>query len=191
MRNAVQAATRSTSEYWESRGNHWNTPAAVLDRVRELAPIALDPCSNPTSIVRAAVEYSAHRGEDGLEESWRGRGLVFVNPPYGRNLLDLWCEKAAREFPPGPLDGDELVMLLPSSTDTRWFHRHARRADVLCMWGPGRVRFVGAPGKFGPTFGSVLLYRGERPARFVEVFAPVGWCIGAGQADGSPSTKGE
>ena len=47
------------------------------------------------------------------------RNAVYVNPPYtSRNIVD-WIKKAREE---SVKHGITIVMLLPSRTDTRWFH---------------------------------------------------------------------
>ena len=66
-----------------SAWSHWTTPDNVLERVRRLGPIGLDPCGNPEDHVQAALSWHGphakdveHRG-DGLQEGWLGYGLVF------------------------------------------------------------------------------------------------------------------
>lgn len=64
---------------------------------------------------------------------------MFCNPPYGRNIGE-WCEKAYTESQkPGAL----VVMLIPSRTDTRWFHDW--------VYGKAELRFVKGRLKFGDS----------------------------------------
>jgi len=64
--------------------NQWdfNTPPELLEQVRQLDArgIGLDPCSNAYSLVDARTAWDG-TGQDGLIPSWRGHGLVFMNPP--------------------------------------------------------------------------------------------------------------
>ena len=148
----------------------WNTPANLFALVRQLGPIGLDPCSNAGSIVGAKVEWRLDHGQDGLALPWTGHGLVYVNPPYGAGIID-WVEKGAGEFTNGITGEDELVMLLPARTDTRWFQRWAAQADAICFL-RGRLRFLGAPSS--APFPSCVAYWGPRVTRFIKTFAPEG-----------------
>ncbi len=149
-----------------ARGS-WNTPSEVLDLVRKVAPIGLDPCSNPDSIVRAETEWS-QPGVNGLLHPWRSQGLVFVNPEYGRKI-GAWTERCA-EFGKEDLIGDELIALLPCRTDAKWF-RDVWTADAICFW-RGRLKFLGAPSS--APFPSCIAYWGQNPFLFAQVFSAAG-----------------
>jgi hypothetical protein len=98
----------------------WNTPARVVDVVREVAggEIGCDPCSNATSIVGARVEYRLDRNQNGLELPWSS--LTYINPPYGREI-GAWTMRAHHLAPsPAPF---------PSA---------------LVYWGTWRERFASA-----------------------------------------------
>jgi site-specific DNA-methyltransferase (adenine-specific) len=172
----------STALLSSKRGD-WLTPPAFLGLVRQLGPIALDPCSAAESVVAAKIEwqrgdYLPTRDVDGLVASWRcaleGQppGIVYVNPPYGR-AVGAWIEKAVAESRPDNLGHTscEILMLLPARCDTRWF---PWSASGLCFW-RGRLTFVGAEAP--APFPSVLAYWGPRTGRFREVFAPHGAII--------------
>ena len=47
-----------------------------------------------------------------------------MNPPYSD--VKLWMKKAYEES----LKGATVVCLVPSRTDTRWFHQYALKGDV-------------------------------------------------------------
>jgi phage N-6-adenine-methyltransferase len=148
----------------------WCTPPEVLELVRRLGPIGLDPCSNGRSVVRAPVEWRGKPGVDGLAQSWVGHGLVYCNPPYGR-AIKVWMQKCATE---GAL-GAEIIALIPARTDTKWWHESVvEGADSVCFW-RGRIAFLGATQ--GAPFPSALIYYGPRPADFGAIFASVGWAL--------------
>jgi hypothetical protein len=171
---------------FSSEFDDWNTPACVLERVRRVAPIGLDPCSNAQSIVRALVEFRLARGEDGLARVWDGYGLVFVNPPYG-DALPMWAKKIAREAHATV----EIITLVPHRTDTEWYRTMARGCSAKCEW-HGRLvhprgaadsaqaslfggAAVAAPEKSGTApFPSVVLYHGRRAPAFVKAFSDAG-----------------
>ena len=136
----------------------------LLERVRAVAPIGLDPCSNAESIVNAAMSYDIT--EDGLTKTWANWGLVYVNPPYGREITH-WIAKCVVEA----YKGVEIVALVPARTDTRWFQDLALKADQVLLM-RGRVRFMGAD--HSAPFPSAVLYWGKDVNRFVNAFEGLG-----------------
>jgi len=152
VRTRVLTSSDSTSH---------NTPPVVLRMLRAFGRIALDPCSNATSIVRARVEWT--KEDDGLPRSWVAPGLVFVNPPFG-DELPTWIDKMIAEA----ARGAEIVALVPARTDTKWFERVTAVADVG-FW-KGRLKFGNA--KNAAPFAVALLYFGPRRALFRRVVKP-------------------
>lgn len=151
-----------------SKASDWRTPDNVLDLVRHVGHIVLDPATDEDNPVGA----THHLWSGGLEFPWGTyRGLVYCNPPYGR-ALPAWAQKIASE---GSL-GTEVVALLPARTDTRWWQDHVVTAHALCFW-RGRLRFVGAPAS--APFPSAVAYWGHRRGRFCGVFSPHGWVTSA------------
>lgn len=71
---------------------------------------------------------------DGLSLSWQGE-RVYCNPPYDRSLSRWVAKGCAKE---GPL----VVMLLPVSTSTRWFHDYIWDATWQCPRPGVEVRFL-------------------------------------------------
>lgn len=155
----------------EIPSDQWCTPAWVLDLVRRLGPIELDPCGNARSIVGARREFRLERGEDGLARRWGGGAglLVFTNPPYSRGNLGRWMAKCREEA----ADGAEVIALVPADTSTRWWHEEVRRAAAFSLL-KRRVRFLGAVNG-SPKFGSALVYWGPRPEAFREAMRSDGW----------------
>ena len=142
----------------------WQTPDEVLDLVRSVGPIGYDPCTTPDNPTGA--RWVSAPPLDGLTSRWGLWELIYVNPPYGREL-PKWTAKCAREG----TAGSEIILLVPARTDTVWFHRDIRQAHRVCFW-KGRMRFKGAASS--APFPSLLAYWGQRPERFTEVFASRG-----------------
>lgn len=144
----------------------WQTPESFLERVRRVGPIALDPCTsadNPTD----AINFFTER-DDGLSLSWdvgnwyaKG-GVCFVNPPYGRSLA-AWADKILAEATLGA----EIIVLVPSRTDTKWWQALHSESDDTLLW-RGRLKFKGATA--GAPFPSAVFYFGPNWERFQEVF---------------------
>lgn len=137
----------------------WYTPPWIIERVSALLGADyFDPCP-----AREGAPISVN----GLDITWRGR--VFCNPPYGRGIAP-WVRKAVTE----PVD--ELVLLVPASTDTSWFQ--PLFSHTLCFIA-GRLYFHKPGGKDRPgetrtPHASVLVYRGERIEQFADTFADAG-----------------
>ena len=113
----------------------WATPQDLYAKLDAEFGFTLDPC--PMDDAERIMEH------DGLARLWDGE-RVFCNPPYGRNVW-RWLDKAR--------EADVAVFLLPSRTDTAWFHDYALGADEV-RFVRGRLRFGGA----GPApFPSVIL----------------------------------
>jgi phage N-6-adenine-methyltransferase len=123
-----------------SRGRtDWETPEAVFAAYQRVYALDLDVCATAET---AKCERWYGQEQDGLRQSWDGR--VWCNPPYGREITD-WV-KRARWSVQRAGTADLAVMLLPSRTDTRWFHEHLyRQPGVSLDFIPGRLRFEGAP----------------------------------------------
>ncbi len=142
----------------------WQTPDAVLDLVRAVGPIVLDPCTAEENPVRAKHHYTEDL--DGLLMPWSlVPGLVFVNPPYGR-ALPKWAHKACVE---ALLKGVEIITLTPARTDTRWFTSLVEGCTTVAFW-RGRMTFKGAPAP--APFPTCLTYFGPNGTLFSDVFAP-------------------
>lgn len=104
----------------------WKTPKVLYDKLDSEFHFDFDPCpTNPKF--------------DGLSIPWKS--CNFVNPPYGREL-PKWVEKGFKEWQ----SGKTVVFLIPSRTDTRWWH------DYI-MWSKD-IRFIKGRLKFDDMKGS-------------------------------------
>jgi hypothetical protein len=165
-----------------SAKSDWQTPSHVLELVRRVAPIALDPCTtvdNPVGamewaipVVRMEMPEGAHI--DGLSFDWatvaaRLGGLIYCNPPYGRDVFE-WTRRCCV----AGCCGADVIALLPARTDTKWWHYDCipgATASAVCFW-RGRLTFVGAPAP--APFPSALVYWGQNKYRFASVFKEYG-----------------
>lgn len=160
-----------------STKHDWMTPSVVLERVRMVAPIALDPCTtedNPTGAKLAFYPPTY----DGLSVGWAGpaiavAGLTYVNPPYGREI-GAWVDGCVEAAAPYDLSGHEfhpeIIALVPARVDTAWYRRCVETAQAIRFWN-GRLTFKGAP--HPAPFPSALIYWGDRARRFHRAFADV------------------
>jgi site-specific DNA-methyltransferase (adenine-specific) len=124
------------SALFSSATGKWATPRELYSELDAEFGFTLDPC--PMDDAERIMDT------DGLARSWSGH-RVFCNPPYGREVW-RWLDKAR--------EADVAVFLLPSRTDTQWFHDYALKADDI-RFVRGRLRFGEA--KAGAPFPSVIL----------------------------------
>lgn len=143
----------------------WRTPPEFFARVaRRYGPFDLDAAATIDNRLCAAWfgPYSP-LGEDALTTSWAIVDDVvtraWCNPPNSLNAE--FVAKAAEEAQAGRA---QTTLLLPSTTDVRWWHRYiwqetGPRAGVLVEFLSPRVRFLRPDGlpSGQPNFGSVLV----------------------------------
>jgi site-specific DNA-methyltransferase (adenine-specific) len=118
----------------------WQTPKAVYQVLDAEFRFDFDPCP-------LAPDF------DGLTAEWGQSN--FVNPPYG-NHLPKWVTKAHTEA----TKGKTVVLLIPSRTDTRWWHEHIMAADEI-RYIKGRLTFQGAQHP-APFPSCIVIWRAKR-----------------------------
>ena len=111
--------SNNTVHFTATRDN-WKTPKAFYEKLNEEFGFVFDPCPpNPQF--------------DGLEVQWGN--CNFVNPPYG-NIIGKWLEKGVEQQQLGKTS----VFLIPSRTDTRWWHNFVMTANEI-RFIKGRLHF--------------------------------------------------
>jgi transcriptional regulator with XRE-family HTH domain len=138
-----------------SSGHHgWETPAELGALLSEaVGGFDLDPCAGSTNsrVARVKARVLLTVNDDGLNSKWFG--TTFCNPPYGRSL-PRWIQKCATEGERGV----NVLALIPSRTDTRYWHDHvAGRADIWML--KGRLRF--GDGSCPSPFPSAIVLWGD------------------------------
>lgn len=111
----------------------WATPQAFFDNLNTEFGFTLDPCAAPETA--KCLEFFTPL-DDGLNKTWAPH-RCFMNPPYGREI-GKWMRKAYEES----LKGALVVCLVPSRTDTAWWHDYAIKGEVRFL--RGRLKFEGA-----------------------------------------------
>lgn len=150
------------------------TPAWLWAVIGSIAPIALDPCSNPWA-QPAPARLDRDSRPDGLAADWAelanvpigARGLVYVNPPYARGHLIAWAYKCAEEA----RRGVEIVALTPVAPTTAWWRLARYSCDALGYL-DRRVQFEGGPMRQG-MIDSAVWYWGAHAGQFLEAFRAI------------------
>lgn len=103
----------------KSKTDDWATPKKLYQYLNRVYHFDFDPCPLNATF-------------DGLTINW-GKSN-FVNPPYSMNTE--FIKKAYSEY----LKGNLVVLLIPSRTDTRYFHEYCMKASEIILI-KGRLRF--------------------------------------------------
>ena len=134
---------------FSKNSDEWATPQAFFDEINREFCFNLDPCSTDEN--HKCDKYYTIT-DNGLEKSW-GVYRVFCNPPYSQ--IEKWVAKAFYET---RNDNTLVALLIPSRTDTRYFHNYIyNRAEIRFV--KGRLKF--GDGKGSAPFPSMLvIFRG-------------------------------
>lgn len=134
--------------------DEWTTPRGLFESLDREFHFTLDPCCTHDNYL--CDKYYTEE-EDGLEQSWGGE-TVFCNPPYSEAAR--WVEKAFYE---SRADNTTVVMLLPSRTDTRYFHDFIlHRSEIRFV--AGRLRFGNSKSN-APFSSMIVIFRGAARKR--------------------------
>lgn len=117
------------SVHFSSKTDLWSTPQAFFDKLNDEFGFELDVCA---TLDNAKCKKFFTEKDDGLAQEWIG--VVWMNPPYGREIGD-WMRKANESA----RTGATVVCLVPSRTDTRWWHEYAIQHEVRFI--RGRLKF--------------------------------------------------
>jgi len=117
---------------FSSKSEEWETPQDFFNKLDQRWNFTLDPCCTKET---AKCETFFTKEDDGLKLDWKDH-RVFMNPPYGRSV-GKWVEKAYKE---GIKHNTIVVCLLPSRTDTKWFHDYCMNAKTI-KFVKGRLHF--------------------------------------------------
>ena len=144
----MKKATQQTM--FSSKSTEWETPQDFYERLDKAYDFNLDPCCIKES---AKCENYFTKEDDGLSKDWAGN-RVFMNPPYGR-AIKKWIEKAHKE---GKKPNTVVVCLIPSRTDTKYWHEHCMKASEI-YFVKGRLKF-GNSNNAAPFPSAVVVFRG-------------------------------
>jgi phage N-6-adenine-methyltransferase len=129
--------------HFSSATDLWATPQDFFDKHNAIYGFTLDVCATADNAKCARYFTEA---DDGLAQPWHG--VCWMNPPYGRTI-GQWMKKAYESS----LTGATVVCLVPSRTDTRWWHDYAMKGQIEFI--RGRLKFGDA--KNSAPFPSALV----------------------------------
>lgn len=131
-----------------SSSDMWGTPQKLFDNLNSKYNFELDVCAVEEN-AKCDNYYSPEI--DGLAQDWHG--TLWMNPPYGREIIH-WMRKA---YESSRDNGATVVCLVPSRTDTIWWHGYAMKGEIHLI--KGRLKF--GDGKNVAPFPSAIIVYGK------------------------------
>lgn len=159
----------NTAVMFSSASDEWATPQAFYDELDLEFRFQWDASATAQTAKCGGYAYfgpdhSTEMYRDALTQPWREYRYeqierVFCNPPYSR--VAAFIAKAASEAK----HGATVVCLVPSRTDTKWWHqyvwddvRNQPRPGVEVRFIKGRLRFGGSKNS-APFPSAVIVFR--------------------------------
>lgn len=137
------------SVHFSSATEMWATPQDFFDKYNALYQFDIDVCASEEN---AKCSRYFTESMDGLSQEWTG--CCWMNPPYGRTIK-AWMRKAYE----ASLGGATVVCLVPSRTDTAWWHEYAVKGDIEFI--RGRLKFGGHKNS-APFPSAVVVFKGKK-----------------------------
>lgn len=137
-RGNAKGSRMNSALMFSAKSDDWSTPQDTFAALDAEFSFDFDPC--PIG------------GGSGLTQDWLRR--AFVNPPYSnvRGFLD----KAMQEIDAGRTD--VAVFLVPSRTDTKWWHEVVMTRAAEIRFIKGRLKFGGSKNS-APFPSTVIVFK--------------------------------
>ena len=116
-----------------SNSDEWETPQNLFDALDLEFNFEMDVCATAEN---SKCDQYWNKAQDGTSQQWSRSN--WCNPPYSN--IGAWVARArtVSVFYPGTT----TVLLLPSRTDTRWFHNYLyKMPGVELRFIKGRLKF--------------------------------------------------
>lgn len=139
------------------KSDEWYTPKYFFDAFK--VEFDLDPC-HPDQKTFVPVKQYFTKEQDGLSREWKG--LVWMNPPFGRkNGYFKWVEKF--------LEHGNGIGLFTALTSSQGFQKYIPQMDAI-VFPKTKTKFVRPDGEAGgcPFNGIVLFAKGEKAVNALE-----------------------
>lgn len=133
------------SGMFTSLSGEWETPNDLYEQLDRVFRFNLDAAATKEN---SKAQFYC---ENGLEGNWWGN--VFLNPPYGREI-GSWMQKVLEQR----WHTTVIVALVPSRTDTQWWHDCVMKADRIHFI-KGRLKFSGHKNS-APFPSAIIIWKG-------------------------------
>ena len=133
-----------------SDSSEWETPRKLFNELNRYFDFTIDVASTDDN---ALTHRHYTKANSAFDHKWKDE-RCFMNPPYGRDIKQ-WVQKAAEE---AKHNGALVVCLLPSRTDTHWFHDYAINGNLIFLKGRLKFEFNGQPMGSAPFPSMICLF---------------------------------
>jgi len=133
--------------HFMSETDMWSTPQDTFDKLNDEFKFTTDVCATAEN---TKCDKYFTKEQDALSQDWKG--TCWMNPPYGREI-GKWVEKAYLSA----CGGATVVCLVPSRTDTKWWHEYVMKGEIRFV--KGRLKF-GDSKNSAPFPSAVVIFRG-------------------------------
>jgi phage N-6-adenine-methyltransferase len=116
---------------FKSTNQAGETPLELFNKINNEFHFTLDVCADDAN--HKVDKYFTEK-ENALIQDW-GNNVCWMNPPY-KNMKQ-WIVKAYQES----LKGATVVCLVPSRTNTNWWHEYCMKGEIRFI--KGRPKFKG------------------------------------------------
>jgi len=144
---------RNPFVHFSSATDEWATPQSLFDELNAEFRFTIDVCALSTN---AKCDSYFTPEMDGLTQAWKS--VCWMNPPYGRSI-GQWVQKAYESSQAGTT----VVCLIPSRTDTKWWHEYVTKADEV-RFVRRRIRF-GEAAASAPFPSAIVIFRGKQSSQ--------------------------
>ena len=142
----------NTGVIFSSDDMTWETPQNIFNKLDNEFNFTLDVCALAET-AKCKKYYTPET--DGLKQEWNG--TCWMNPPYGRQIGE-WLKKAYEES----LKGNTIVCLIPSRTDTKYWHDYCMKASEI-RFVKGRLKFGNATNSAPFPSAVIVFNKGNNP----------------------------
>lgn len=152
----------------------WHTPSRYIEAARQvLGRIDVDPFSSATANRTVKAARFLTKADNALHpRQWTpGKATCWINPPYGRGLIDAAVDRLLAELP----HLTAAICLVNNATETAWCQALFSACQAFCL-PDHRISFVAPDNKAvsGNPRGQVFFYFGDDPDRFSDAFRVFG-----------------
>lgn len=136
---------------FSSAKGDWGTPAELYESLNSEFRFICDVCASEENTLCPTCYFT--ESNSCLTQNWP-RGACYMNPPYGRDV-GKFMSKAYEQSKLG----STVVCLVPSRTDTNWWHSFVQDKASEIRFIKGRLKFKGASSS-SPFPSALVIYKG-------------------------------